>query len=252
MDAIRLAGLARRISVRLTRRASMGLLAGAGLLRLPAATDAKKKKKKITLCVNGQTVKKPKNAARKLQQQGAGKGPCRCGNGGPCLVFYTEARFKGSEIGGLAGADATCTAIANGAGLAGTFKAWLSAADQVPALRFDNVERAGPWVLPRAAGEVANPPTVATDFLDLVTCEDRCLQGPINRNQRGESPLGVTVVWTGTEANGSAAAKNCSGWTSDADEGLVGFSTQDDAAWTSALTFGCNVAQALYCFQQAT
>jgi hypothetical protein len=88
MDAPRFDGFARRISARLTRRTSLGLLAGASLplLGLAEATDAKKKKK-ITLCSNGQTVKAPKKKAKKLQKKGATKGACvnGCGkNQKPC------------------------------------------------------------------------------------------------------------------------------------------------------------------------
>lgn len=76
MDALRFDGMARRISVRVTRRSGFGLLTGASLLLgLGSDTDAKKKKK-VTLCDDGQTVKVPKKKAKKLLQQGATKGAC--------------------------------------------------------------------------------------------------------------------------------------------------------------------------------
>ncbi|HYL59494.1 MAG TPA: hypothetical protein VEU51_11520, partial [Candidatus Acidoferrales bacterium] len=40
-------------------------------------------------------------------------------------VFVTSSTFDGN-LGGQAGADADCASLASGAGLAGTFKAWLS------------------------------------------------------------------------------------------------------------------------------
>lgn len=72
IHAPRFAGITRMIAARLTRRTGLGLLAGASLplLGLAAATDAKKYKK-ITLCFNGKTVKKPKKQAKKLLKQGA-------------------------------------------------------------------------------------------------------------------------------------------------------------------------------------
>lgn len=112
---------------RLTRRSGLGALLGASLpaLGLSTVANAKKnrKKKKVTLCANGQTVKKPKKQAKKLLNQGATKGACDttlCGNGGPCTVFVTAAKFTISEIGGLAGGDARCQAAAAAANLNGT------------------------------------------------------------------------------------------------------------------------------------
>jgi hypothetical protein len=79
MDATRFDGFARSISSRLTRRTSIGLLTGASLPLVGLiATDAKKKKK-ITLCFNGQTVQTPKKKAKKLLKQGATKGACTNG-----------------------------------------------------------------------------------------------------------------------------------------------------------------------------
>lgn len=120
MDALRFDGLARTITSHLTRRGGLGLLAGASLPFLggPSATDAKKQRK-ITLCLNDQTVKKPEKSAKNLLEQGRTRGACSCGDGGPCTVFVTSERLTGSEIGCLVGADATCTAFANAAGLAG-------------------------------------------------------------------------------------------------------------------------------------
>ena len=88
MDAPRFDGFARTVATRLTRRTGLGLLAVASIpiLGLAEDTDAKKKKK-ITLCFNGDTVKKPKKKAKKLLKKGATKGACvdGCGkNQKPC------------------------------------------------------------------------------------------------------------------------------------------------------------------------
>jgi Protein of unknown function (DUF1554) len=45
--------------------------------------------------------------------------------GGSCTVFVTSQGFNGN-LGGLAGADTKCQALADTAGLGGTYKAWLS------------------------------------------------------------------------------------------------------------------------------
>ena len=265
MDDIHFASIAQRVSARLNRRSSLGFLAAAGLPLAGVADEAqagRKKAKKVTLCFNGQTVKKPKKKAKKLRKQGASKGACpattqppRCGAGGPCTVFVTSAGFTGSEIGGLDGADAKCTALANTAGKAGAFKAWLSAGDQVPATRFGNIDRAGPWLLARNASDGANPPpTVAADFSDLTTCpSDICLQHAIDRDQNGVTPVSLLAVWTGTFADGSAAGLDCTGWTSNDGQGRSGLFGAVDAKWTdSSVAPLCDSGFRLYCFQQAS
>jgi hypothetical protein len=76
--------LTRCLSNRLTRRSGMGLLSGASVLSpglSQIANARKKKKKKIALCFNGQTVKTPKKKAKKFLNQGAGTGPCINGCG---------------------------------------------------------------------------------------------------------------------------------------------------------------------------
>lgn len=225
------------------------------------AQAGKTKAKKVTLCLNGQTVKKPKKKAKKLLKQGAARGACpattpppACGSGGPCTVFVTSERLTGSEIGGLAGADAMCTAYANTAGLVGAYKAWLSTSVQSPATRFDNIDRAGPWILPRTTSDGANPPpTVATGFTDLTTCDGEvCLRHAIDRDQNGTTPTAVAVVWTGTFKDGTFAGLDCTGWTTNVGQGRSGVSTASSPAWTdNSVAPSCDSAFRLYCFQQA-
>lgn len=255
MVSARVDTLARGIAARLTRRAGLGLLAGAALPWLGQGDQATaRKKKKVKLCVNGATVKKPKDKAKRLLKKGATKGACSCGAGGPCTVFVTAPDFTGA-LGGLSGADASCTQLANAAGLPGIFQAWLSVDVSTPALRFGNSGSLGPWLLPRNATDGANPPTVANDFTDLITCGPACLQNAINRNQNGVEFLEDLLVWTGTLENGDAAPETCLGWTSGVgnDFGLFGDSSRIDDKWTDfgVLAF-CNSAQSLYCFQTGT
>ena len=74
----------------------------------------------------------------------------------PRSVFVTGT-FDGN-LGGLAGADAECQSRATGAGLSGTFLAWLSDGVTDPDARFDKT--GGPFVL--TSGVV-----LATDWADL-------------------------------------------------------------------------------------
>lgn len=53
------------------------------------------------------------------------------------LIFVTSVHYKGGEIGGVQGADEKCQALAESAGRAGIFRAWLaSSAEDAPAVRF--------------------------------------------------------------------------------------------------------------------
>jgi hypothetical protein len=294
MNAPRFDGFARTIATRLSRRRSLGLLAGASLPfagLAEAALAGKKKGKKVTLCLNGQTVTVSKKKSRKRLKQGATKGACQlcpigqercrgtcipsenccvdsdcptggvctdglclitiaCGNGGACSVFVTSAFFTGSEVGGVAGADAKCQSLADSAGLPGTFRAWLSESLASTEPRFSRFT--GPWELPPNVADGENfPPLVATDFADLTTCGPSCLSSPINRTETGNILEDSVSVWTNTLADGTASTDSCSGWTSDTGFGLFGDTSQVDARWTDAnATFGCNSALALYCFEQ--
>ncbi|MCA9876162.1 MAG: hypothetical protein KC442_00205 [Thermomicrobiales bacterium] len=253
MDPSRFDGFARSISARLTRRAGLGMLAGASLPIVGLIDASGAKGKKITLCVDGKTVQKPKKKAKKLQKRGVGKGACRCGNGGPCTVFLTAAAFSGSEVGGLGGGDAKCQAAANAASLDGTFRAWLSAGSETPGARFTNIAKAGPYRLVANVGDGGNPPPiVAENFNDLLTCGTTCLNRAINRDENGVAQGGNPGVWTGTRADGTASTDTCGGWTSTAGFGLIGSGTSDTALWTENVSGVCAGPLLLYCFQQAT
>lgn len=298
MDHTQFDDLAARLAGRLNRRTGLGLLASASLplVGLAEIAAAGKKKKKVTLCVKGQTVKKPKKAAKKLLKQGAIKGACAagcpagqkacgntcipnqsccdnsdcespatcdnglclliinpltCGNDGFCSVFVSSDFFTGSEVGGLAGADAKCQSLADAAGLSGKFKAWLSDSNQSPSSRFDFFT--GPWRLqPNAVDGTDLPPVVATDLEDLTTCGATCLKHPINRTETGEILQGSVTVWTNTLADGTASTDSCLDWTSTSVFGLFGDVSKVDQKWTNTnTTFGCNSALSLYCFEQA-
>lgn len=267
MNAPRFDAFSRLIAARLTRRTGLGLLAGASLPLLGITVNTQSKKKNVTLCVDGQTVKKPKKQAKKLQKQGAIKGPCvvtaeppRCGNGGPCTVFVTSHSFTGGEIRSLASGDDRCQEAAEAANLAGTFKVWLSFDSDTPGSRFSNVAKAGPYRLVPNGGDIGGlPPLVATDFADLLSCPGPgfiCLQSAINRDENGQSvPAGPEfLVWTGTLNNGVSSAQTCSGWSSSSGEeqGKTGRSDQLDIGWTEYGPSSCDQRHSIYCFQQAT
>jgi len=73
-------------------------------------------------------------------------------------VFVTSHCYLGS-LGGLSGADAACQSLADAAGLAGTFAAWISDAYDGPSVRLPHASV--PYVLTDGA-------VVARDWGDLV------------------------------------------------------------------------------------
>lgn len=53
------------------------------------------------------------------------------------IIFVSSEHYKGGEIGGLAGGDEKCQALADAEGLTGTFKVWLATSkEDAPLVRF--------------------------------------------------------------------------------------------------------------------
>ena len=271
MESDRFDEIVRSLTASPSRRGLVGVLAVSVLTATGwlAATDirakrkSKKKKKgkckpkcdrECQVCKKGK-CKSVENGTPCVSADICEDGTCvalRCGNGGPCRVFVSEAGVVGATLGGLAGGDAFCQNVAEDAGLAGTFKAWLSAGGATPASRFNNLAKAGPYQLVPNQGDGNNPPpTVAADFADLTDCGlQACLQSAINRTENGSVQGGQPLVWTGTLANGTAASDTCGGWTS-AGNGLAGVATAADEVWTDSLSVDCQSPLQLYCFEQA-
>ncbi len=159
----------------------------------------------------------------------------------PKTVFASTVVSSGN-LGGLAGADATCQSNASAAGLAGTYRAWLGTSTAGPSDRLP--DDAGPYVLP--GGQL-----VATSWTDLT---DETITRPIDSVASG-APVGFARVWTGADGSGNAlpsAADTCSDWTSSTGTGRTGIATNSNSTWTDSApsqscgTFGFR----LYCFQE--
>jgi hypothetical protein len=145
-------------------------------------------------------------------------------------MFY----FTGNST-WLAQADALCQDEARGAGLTGTFKAWLSSDSQSPAMRF---VRAG------AAYVTADGHRVAADWTELTTAP---LEHAIDRTADGGLP-GWNETWTGTSPNGQPTGFDCGG--TSAATATVGNINATDAAWTASSIGRCDSARPFYCFEQ--
>ncbi len=117
-------------------------------------------------------------------------------------AFVSSAGYNG-DLGGLAGADAKCNAMAQAANLGGNWVAWLSnsSTDAI-----DRITGAGPWYLVNRATIVFN------NKANLTTAPIV----PVDGNENGGPALKFDHYWTGTDVGGKKAASghNCSNWTS--------------------------------------
>lgn len=187
------------------------------------------------------------------------------------LVFVTSQAFNGN-LGGLAGADAKCQALAQAAGLPGTFKAWLGNATVSAASRVTHAT---------VPYKLVNGTVVANDFTDLITGKFPTPRGrgfllrhAIDLTELGTPAIGGTLthcfgfpdnrpaVWTNANIDGSIVNNNpvnsCgSDWNSAGPSqdggpfGVIGILGQINGNWTVWCGGGtCESTAPLYCFEQ--
>jgi len=160
-------------------------------------------------------------------------------------VFASSEQSKG-DLGGIAGADATCNALAATAGLTGTYKAWLSDDLAGPATTF--VQSSIPYAL-------VDETIVASDWADLT---DGVLSNPILLDENGSSHV-LLSVWTGTQIDGtpnpSPQCETASGaWTNPlaflGATGETGSAAETGSSWTTLGSISCSSSSRIYCFEQ--
>ena len=157
-------------------------------------------------------------------------------------VFVSSTAYS-ANLGGLAGADEKCQALADAASLGGNYKAWLSDNASSPSTTF--VQATVPYIL------VDGTP-IADDWADLTDGE---LANLLNKTEWGGSPpRELAAVWTDTTGAGGAVSGSldCSGWTSDASAmATVGLWTIP-VGWSLFTSFfDCDEgAFPIYCFEQ--
>ena len=161
------------------------------------------------------------------------------------LVFVTSTRGSGDlaswdgsgGVGGLAGGDAICQALAAAAflPLPDSFVALLSdgATDAATRLTLD-----GPWK--RVDGVL-----LADSLADLT---DGALDDAIAYDELGARFF--TDAWTGTTEAGLSTANHCLGWTSGVagDTGTRGRPWRSENDWTGVTPVGCQTSLHLFCF----
>jgi hypothetical protein len=204
------------------------------------------------------------------------------------LVFLTSRAYRGESIGGIVGADAKCSELANAAGLYGRFMAWLSDAkrplpspNQLQDLDLDVAQfdfatspmerfERSPWPYLRTDGT-----RIADDWFDLTTCDegpgDQCLDAAIVFDETGARVPGTEAgsavsVWSSTGPDGAIGilgfdrtGGTCNDWEPEldlADANLAPFGLAGDDVldedWTNRPGSGdpCNAEKRLYCVQQ--
>jgi hypothetical protein len=161
---------------------------------------------------------------------------------GPAVVrvFVTSDATDGN-LGGLAGADAFCTNAAMGAGLTGSWRAWMSDSGTDARSRIVDAEY-----------RLLNGVAVANDLADLT---DGSLDNGIDVDEFGNVMMAGLAVWTGTNADGTRASNHCRDWDWSGGEvefGQFGFTGATNSEWTNRVnnaTCQAGVFSWVYCFE---
>jgi hypothetical protein len=181
---------------------------------------------------------------------------------GNSLSFFITSTNpgKGGDLGGIAGADAHCAALAKAAGAGNrVWRAYLSTATEHAKDRIGT----GPWFNAKGVQVAASVADLHSDNNKLSKENSLNEKGEVN-NGRGDQPNRHDIL-TGSNLDGTAAAATCNNWTSNAGEGVgaqVGHHDrtgggQNPTSWNSAhQTQGCAIenlqkvggAGFFYCF----
>ncbi len=161
-------------------------------------------------------------------------------------VFVTSTAYNGN-LGGVAGANADCAAVASAGGLSGTYKAWVAVTTGTddPATTF--TQSTIPYK--EVGGTV-----IASNWAGLTS---GTLTNAITLNESGVS-VGAGSVHTNVATNGTAytsgssATGNCLGFTTNSvsDQGNYGSTPSTTSTWTYGGSAVCTANYHLYCFRQ--
>ena len=127
---------------------------------------------------------------------------------------------KGADLGGLAGADAHCQALAKAAGAGNRqWRAYLSAtaANGQPAVNAKDRIGSGPWVNAKGVQVAANVADLHSDANKLSKENSITEKGEVV-NGRGDTPNRHDIL-TGSNLDGTVSGATCNNWTSSAGDG---------------------------------
>ena len=138
---------------------------------------------------------------------------------GNSLSFFITSTNpgKGADLGGLAGADAHCAALAKAAGAGNrVWRAYLSTtgADGKPGVNAKDRIGTGPWFNAKGVQVAASVADLHSDTNKLSKENSLNEKGEVN-NGRGDTPNRHDIL-TGTNLDGTAATATCNNWTSSA------------------------------------
>jgi len=162
----------------------------------------------------------------------------------PRMSFFitSEGPGNGADLGGLEGADAHCTQLAEAVGVGGkTWRAYLSTTAEggQPAVNARDRIGNGPWY--NAKG------VMVAENVEHLHSEDNNLGKETSLSEKGEQINGrgdtpnMHDILTGSLPDGRASQNTCSNWTSSASDGsaMVGHHDrqgggQNPTSWNSA------------------
>lgn len=159
------------------------------------------------------------------------------------MMFATAQKFS-ANLGGVAGADAKCSAAAQAAGLAGIWAAVLSV---------ENGDNAPDHLLSLAPGTVGgwvrlDGAPVGDDLAALVN--DQRMFYPVAFDELGERiPPADDDVWTGSNPNLFWSGASCGDWASAGGtvSGTVGSASSGPGRWMKVRAAACDGTARLYC-----
>lgn len=176
-------------------------------------------------------------------------------------VFVTSQHYDGN-LGGSAGGDAKCNAVAQAAISAGLLKGagttWVAWLSDSTSNAIDRLVDVGPWYLVDEQTKVFN------NKAHVALQPAQLLGSGITMDERGNDAISQCAVsWTGTMPGGTVSAADCADWTSNASNvnGTEGVPGATDDNWTDFSgsvycgaipdTEACNyTGHALICFEQ--
>jgi hypothetical protein len=195
-------------------------------------------------CGNPQCFAAGSDVARAMCGGGTVAPACTV-SGGMKRVFVSSTVSNGN-MGGTAGADATCQSLADAAALGGTYRAYLSDGVSSPAQRMAHFD--GPYVRTDGA--------ILTTAWYLLMTKSPPIQVPINKTETGAAAVGGTLVpFFGSSPRvwaGQWVGNDCNGWTSSSSVvwGTSGSTGRTDSGWANEGTGTCNYTAPIYCFEQ--
>lgn len=154
-------------------------------------------------------------------------------------VFVTNTKYRG-DMGGVAGADAVCTANAKDAGLGGSWIAWLSTSGAGGTRAIDRIEHDGPYVRLDDVIVVSKKSELGSGSISA----------PINVTAEQSVVTSTGAVWTGSTVAGASSGSDCAGWTAVDAFGTFGGALDANRDWTSVDAASCFLGSRLYCFER--